>query len=381
MSEALQLPPRELGHLFWSVLWHGIWTLRPVEAFWTRKIALHLLHARAGALDRPEHRPGARILLLGMILSCVDRVLQTCLFALEIPLFTKTVRILKDSAATPALLEPVLEKAFECYAVLGDSRPEADFTDPEIKADSRDLAVVLGELVTLRTAQAQLVTKPGRLLPALQLFLDSLPASELHEGLKEECLRWLETAGAVNARDYATCRAAWLVMTLWPMNTPAAILYLRPVLECTTQALDELLLELPRRLLQPQSASRRASDLASLSMAFWCQALAISFLTQGSEADENHRNDKLIGLARCGAETLAAIEELRRSRSQLIPQNDLLSRAMAREVGAVMLSAMLTACHYLRASHNHSFSQEVVEEIGAVFLRMEQTLAFPLPKI
>jgi hypothetical protein len=112
-------------------------------------------------------------------------------------------------------------------------------------------------------------------------------------------------------------------------------------------------------------------------MAFWCRALSLSLIGE----TEIQRNKALLELARYASDALSVVEELRENRSRLIPQNDLLSRAMAREVGAVILSSIVMACHELRARHKHSLNAEVLEAIQAIFKKVEQTHSFFLPKI
>ncbi|HMJ62040.1 MAG TPA: hypothetical protein VK493_09770 [Bryobacteraceae bacterium] len=216
-ADSLALPPAALGHLFWCMFWENVWHADEMEPFWMRKIILHLLDAKAGVLVNENDIKTARQELLRINLFAIDKALPTCLFTYELPLFKRVLRLLRDSPAASAERQQAIRKAWECFALFGDSPPEPDWMEGRRKRDD-DLADIIGEL---SQDLSPLAVKDPERNGLLQLFLDSIPASQLHAQLhakvQECCFNFFGAPAGRSASDYAVCRAAWLTLTLVPM--------------------------------------------------------------------------------------------------------------------------------------------------------------------
>jgi hypothetical protein len=265
MADTLALPQPALGHLFWCFFWESVWHAEEMEPFWMRKIILHLLDAKAGALKVENDIKTARQELLRINLFAIDKALPTCLFAYELPLFRRVLRLLRDSPTAFAARQLAIQKAWECFAVFGDSVPEPDWMESRRKRDD-DLAATIGEL---SGDLGPLAEKDPDRHEMLQLFLDSIPASQLHAQVRESCFNFFGTAGGKSASDYAICRAAWLTLTLVPMVWGQKGADFGHLQQRSVELLEQLFEPLMGRLHGKQAASSRASDLVSLSIAFW----------------------------------------------------------------------------------------------------------------
>jgi hypothetical protein len=375
-ADALALAQPALGHLFWCFFWEGVWHAEEMEPFWMRKIILHLLDAKAGGLKIENDIKTARHELLRINLFAIDKALPTCLFTYELPLFRRVLRLLRDSPMAFADRQLAIQKAWECFAVFGDSVPESDWMDSRRKRDD-DLAATIGEL---SGDLGPLAVKNPQRHEMLELFLDSIPASQLHAQVQESCFSFFGTPGGRSASDYAICRAAWLTLTLVPMVWGQKGADFGHLQQRSVELLEQLFEPLMTRLQGTQSASSRSCDLVSLSIALWCEGLIISFEPLGFETS-TQKSTRLIQLALRARQAISLAREIRQSGSTLVSSEDLFSRSLAREVSAVALASVLTACHYLEKQWSHEFSEHAIQAIAGTFSQAAEVLATPWPGI
>jgi hypothetical protein len=410
-ADALRLPPKALGHLFWCFFWWQFGKTSGVEAFWMRKIVYHLKHARVGVIKNDEVLLNAtREQLLEVSLFAIDGSLEACLFSEIVPLLRHGVRLVRDSQQVVQKADLLLQKVWECYAILGE--PEIDKWSAATGEVAEPMTTALLDAHAMRMAAPNVAADAVSEGPLLDVFLDSLSTLELqHAGFRTEAIRWLESSHGQSVHDYAKARSAWLAFTVCPMLVHTEGLQLEDAIEESTSTLDELESRLFARLETPRVGSSQTTDLITLSLSIWCQGLLVSFrekaakwshalehLNQRDEetsarafldylhaliagTTEEGRNQQLIQLAQTAVRAVRIADELRRHPLPLASNNDLFSRALAREICAVALGSILTACHYLHTRHAHKASDDAVQVVSEAFRSVEGSLSYSFPPI
>ncbi len=409
----LLLPPPGLGHLFWCLFWHDAWKEAPVEAFWMRKIVYHLELADVGVIKDHKLRASAHDKLLDIALSAVDGTLQSCLFHKPLQMLNRAALMMSDTPDIGKRMDDLLTKAWECYVIFGEV--DADNANASTLATDEaiePLATALLRAHALRKSKLHIAPDVSTGGPLLEIFLDSIAAPELQSaGFRYEAMDWLASEHGQPTRDYALARSAWLAFTICPMMERAEGSQIGRALKETTSCLAQRQTELFARLHNTRAASSRIVDLITLSKTLWCQGLLVSFREKAVEWGRNlesmprleqeadfrelmeyieilgrsatapGRDEQLKQLAQSSLEAVRLADELGRRPSRLSPQCDLLTQALAREICAVALSALLTACHYLNSRHAHRPSEEAVQAIDSVFRSVAGSLSYGFPEL
>ncbi len=410
-ADLLTLPSPGLGHLFWCLFWRDTWKAGSVEAFWMRKIIHHLERAQADAIQEDGMHASALEQLQDVNLFAIDGALESCLFQKPLPLLSRAVRLVNDTPPSAQKMDMLLAKAWECYPILGEAGAEdANAPGPAKGEAIEPLATVLLHTHAVRQSNLHIAADPAAGGPLLELFLDSMAAPELqHAGFRNEAVNWFSSRQGQPTCDYARARSAWLAFTIcpsWPGRRAAD----GGSPQESTSSFDELEAALFARLQDPRTASSRATDLITLSLTLWCRGLLVSFREKavewgqalgrrhagqeaglgdlieylkilGETSTASGRDAQLRQLAESALEAVRLADELRQRPSRLAPQCDLFSQALAREICAVALSAILTACHYLNTQHAHRPSEEAIQAIDKVFRSVAASLSYGFPDV
>ncbi len=357
----LGLPAPAIGDLFWVSLWLDRLRGRPVEAFWVRKLGQHLLRLTPTALPPPlaQALPAIEEELFEALLFAADGALRTCIFDLVDDLL-EAAHLLAERREESGWLERLLPRCWDSYCLLGSERSLA-------------LVLQIRELTTETAEEA-----PAEALdPGLDLFFQMLElAPGLRARLSPALVRGMLGGGArlEALADYAAVRAAWLALLGARLAKDVSGVAMPRLEAAARQAVGRVLpsasAALERARLQ-QADARRLVNLETVSLGLWCGALALDIELRvwletragAALAVDGAPAPALLGTLSALPEDWKRLSALARGVIELAAElhgdgtaaggearsdTDFVAHALARELCAVALAAVLTARHTLR---------------------------------
>ncbi|HEX8458129.1 MAG TPA: hypothetical protein VF656_12585 [Pyrinomonadaceae bacterium] len=372
-ANTLDLPRPGLGHLFWSLYWYNklknpLDANNPPEAFLMRKLNHHLKEAELATAAGAD--TDKRILneLFDALIFAVDASLKTGVFEDVTPLLEKAPYLLEmgDLAGSRSHQTRLAKHCWEAYSVLGRD---------EILGVMFDLYALPGRQVEVKEEKEDLLET---------LFFESLPLSPARRAtLMTDFLYW--TGGArqtvESVSHYARVRSAWLALSISPVVANLSATKLHQTVQLSDATITDLTRKALARIDSKSEESARITDIATLSLALWCNALRFHPDTV-SITDSNHvENFKvLIELATDAVIKASYIRKEAAVRSGKSLRMDFLSSGLARELYAVAIASIITANQYLVRQGVEVLDKALLDEINELFKFSDEIFDYSLSK-
>jgi hypothetical protein len=392
-ADELKLPNARLGHLYWAFYWYDERQNDPVQAFWIRKLAFHVLAADPSRMkDGPERLVPH---LLEILLFTVDGCLKTCIFRDVQKLLRKAVDLLYSDELREDISyqRRLLRRCWEAYWMLAEE---------EILRLILDIYAISGTALDGDTREADALET---------LFFESMPL--LHGSrarLQAAADRWaggkLEASEAIF--DYAKARSAWLALTIAPnLGDLGVTALLRAAIEARG-SIDEIARRAWERVTSAPDAPPTLTDVMTLSAAMWCAALKCnktalySIVSSGAtevretwmqEALARALNDAVVGRD-SSADLLGLLDitdtaillagELSGGAAKGAPgpgETDFPMNGLVRELCAVAIASIVAAYSYLAKWGVPSQNQVVVGRVQTVIAEINKILGTKLPQV
>lgn len=368
-AKALALPRPGLGHLFWSLYWYNVRQQLPWEAFWVRKLNYHLKEAELFTPAGGEADKRTLNELFDALIYAVDGSLRTGVFEDVTPLLEKAPHILEMGGLTDSRPHQnrLATRCWEAYSVLGRD---------EILGVVFDLSALPGRQEPAAGAGAE----RQDLLEAL--FFDSMPlAPPRRAALMTDFFRRMggdrQTVESVS--DYARVRSAWLALSASPI-AGVDVTKLHRAVRRSDGTLEELTRKALNRIGSKSEESARITDIATLSLALWCNALRFHHSTAYITQPDHAANFKtLVGLATDAVLKASYIREEATIRSENFLRMDFLASGLAGELCAVALASIVMANQYLVRQGREVIDQPLLDQIKELFNFSAEISNLPLP--
>lgn len=369
-AKALDLPHPGLGHLFWSLYWYNKLEPQksPPEAFWMRKLNHHIKEA---ALITPAgDEIDKRILseLFDALIYAVKGSLRTGVFEDVTPLLEKAPYLLEMGELTGSYSHQkrLAKLCWEAYSVLGRD----------------EILGVIFDLYALPGRQAQTETKEETEDLLETLFFESMPLFPARRAtLKTDFFHSTvgERQTVESVSHYARVRSAWLALSVSPI-VGLDVTKLHQTVQRSDETLEDLTRKALERISSESEESVRITDIATLSLALWCNALrfhpAVAYMTQSDHA----ANFKaLVDLATEAVLKASYIREEATIRSEHFLRMDFLASGLAGELYAVALASIITAYQYLVRQGQEVIDQPLLKQINDLFKFSDEIFNYPLP--
>jgi len=357
------LPPLGLGHLYWSLYWLDDRTGKSVEAIWTEKLSDHLMLADSGAVDSQQLSDARTKVMISEelfngALNTATGCLKTCVFEKVPGLLRKAFDLIDGGELTnnPTRQERIIKKCWEAYSLLGED----------------EILEVLLDLYEASTRQTP--TEPPDDVLA-KLFFQSIPlTSSTRSTFGAEFFNWIgwSRPALESIAQYAQARSAWLAFTISPSIRLLNGTELSRAINYSDQVLDDLTQNALERVKSTSEEYLRITDILTVSIAIWCNALRLRPEMQAISATSPLDNIYLLlDFAASAVLRAAEIREKSNVNSPRADGIDFLSSGLARELYSMSLASVLLACHYLPQDQ---INERIIKEVNDIVSFSEELM-------
>ncbi|HKV39720.1 MAG TPA: hypothetical protein VJX67_10955, partial [Blastocatellia bacterium] len=412
MADELKLPDAGLGHLFWCLFWYDWLQHRPVEAFWVRKLARHLLKASASEISDEQSYAEVLDRMFDAFLFAIDGCMTASWFE-EIRGLLKGARFILQDEAVQRLdkyesrLLKLLRKTWQTYSILGD----------------QELLNLILDVYGMLHYDAQ-PAPLAAMEPLESLFFESvLLPPERRAKISPDFFTRAHGRPAAGEpiSDYARARAAWIALAIGPsvMQTGSDVCGFITALDQSDNAVARIGHDACNRIshLSASEDNVRLTDVMTLSTSLWCGALRLSSAFSqrrvhalestlkaavvtsgpaGGPADESAalalawdaiqaglRGD-FTSLLEMAEDAALLATEVKRESSDPSQHSgvDYLMNGLAKELCAISLAAVLTAHHSLARHGLSPVDTDMAARINKGIVQLSaQAVNYQLPAV
>lgn len=329
------LPPRDLGHLYWSLYWLDDKGGSTIEAIWTEKLSRHLIRAKIEErLKDANSRTIIGETLFNGALNTATACLKSGVFEYVPKLLQKAFELIdgRDLANNQIRRERIIKKSWEAYSLLGEDQ----------------ILEVLFDLYEISGRQTQ--AGEASIDGLSRLFFQSIPLErDRRIAIGADFFDWIgwSSAALESITQYAHARSAWLAFSLSPFSGSLNGTELRQAVIESDKLIDELTRKALERVKDASEQYLRITDILTVSLAIWCNALRLRPTSQEiSRTDPSAGLDVLLDLATTAVLRAVDIRKSSNVDSKNEQGVDFLSSGLAKELYSVSLGAVILACHY-----------------------------------
>jgi hypothetical protein len=377
-AQVLDLPRKELGHLFWALYWYdrkgpgeSKGPGQTKEAFWMRKLSEHLLPAAPlGEACSENHKESVKQLFAAALFT-TGGCLQTGVFGDIPPLLKKAEYLLEVSelpGGTSGQQGRLLKNCWEAYSVLGQ--------------DS-----ILKIILNLNSTPTESVDKDAKDAenPLEKLFFDAMPLHPSSRAtLKPNFFRHIDGArGTVESvSNYAQARSAWLALSASPLLLQWNFTGLHKALLFSDKILEDLTRKAIDGAGRKADENIRVTDIITLSLSLWCYALRFNDSVREITRSDPVENFKaLIDMATSAVLKAVELKKEASIYSGGSLRMDFLASGLARELYTISLAAIVMANKLSVNGKTTVADSHAVKEINELLRFSEEFFDEPLNKL
>ena len=376
-AAGLSLSPPGLGHLFWGLFWYNKLRNDPIQAFFIRKLAHHLVKLHlTGTGSGLSYGKIIRDIYEAHLFT-IDGAMKICLFELVPTLLQNILDLMDDENFKPtdSDLKRLYERSWEAYFTLGDEK----------------ILNIILEIFTLsEPATAGDQDSTPDLLEMLYFDSLSLPHSKRALLKANYSDRAFGNQHAIEAiSNYAKARSAWFSATILQMSRnldPFSNMNIVNASIQTQHSFYELSDHCQKRVFHGPKDHRRIIDILSLSLMQWSSGLNLGLILNGPKNGDNailqfvaHLHDLVDS-----AESMVILSnELvsRYEQQEAVTELDYLLSVLLKETCLIAVTSILIAERCFTEFISFAFDKELITKTNQIVEDINDMFDFQIPGV